>query len=617
MKNKINIIFESISERSYPLVKILTFLNLEIFYLDLICNEFNKEKLFGKLKKNKVIPLPLNDQQNIPYEVFYESSFDKNEILFKKNKILISEKILDKFCKVFLIDKLKNIDLRLVLQDHLFAKTSDISTKIKIWSELNKDKKIVFVSFNFWTLYFIDKISNVKKILIPLNFIEKIFIMFFKKISNKKNFNKKLYSNDLFNKKVALVVHKGISASNNLYEKKLYYSEKKDSPFNKKNIIHLDYDNFDKPSDEFLWLNLKKISISKTNFLFKLLKGSTKTFSCITSWKNFLAWFLLMYQYSSYIIYLEKLEKFKELKLALIDYDHLCPKGLIFAFKKKKIKIVATQERFVGGLFKSFYNVIADTYFTCSDYMNETIKNSKYFQVENSISVGQYRADYLSAYYKKDIPKEISIQKKMGKKIIVALGIGLDKFPHFDSNFDMTINWKSQKNFIDDMLKLSNDIENVHLIFRFRTFGWKDIPYFQSSLTKINKAPNVSIAENYSEFFHSYRYCANADLIISKRTSLADECLAFGKPLIFYDYTHNLKKIISNLPGYIPARSKEMNNSDIFCQDYNEILEKTRLMLSENSDQIKIQKNNINQIYSLKDKGKVKEKILNYLEHNL
>ena len=123
MKNKINIIFESISERSYPLVKILTFLNLEIFYLDLICNEFNKEKLFGKLKKNKVIPLPLNDQQNIPYEVFYESSFDKNEILFKKNKILISEKILDKFCKVFLIDKLKNIDLRLVLQDHLFAQT--------------------------------------------------------------------------------------------------------------------------------------------------------------------------------------------------------------------------------------------------------------------------------------------------------------------------------------------------------------------------------------------------------------------------------------------------------------------------------------------------------------
>ena len=135
----------------------------------------------------------------------------------------------------------------------------------------------------------------------------------------------------------------------------------------------------------------------------------------------------------------------------------------------------------------------------------------------------------------------------------------------------MTINWKSQKKFIEDMLNLSKELDNSYLIFRFRNFSRKDIPFFKSTLKKIEEAPNVSIAQDYSEYFNSYKYCANADLIISKRTSLADECLAFGKKLIFYDYTHNLNKIISELPDYIPARTKKENNFDIYCHNYNEI----------------------------------------------
>ena len=301
----------------------------------------------------------------------------------------------------------------------------------------------------------------------------------------------------------------------------------------------------------------KRNKTFKKEIIFKLIKIVSKTILSIKSWKSFLAWFLLIHQYTSYIIYLEKLKKFDQLKVAIIDYDHLCPKGLIFALKKKGIQIVSTQERYVGGLFKSFYNVIADTYFTCSDYMNKKIQNSKYFHIGNLISVGQYRADYLKKFYNKDLPEEILIHRKKGKKIIVALGLGLNQYPYFEPNFDMTINWKSQKNFIEDMLNLSKELDNSYLIFRFRNFSWKDIPFFKSTLKKIEEAPNVSIAQDYSEYFNSYKYCANADLIISKRTSLADECLAFGKKLIFYDYTHNLNKIISELPDYIPARTKK------------------------------------------------------------
>lgn len=614
---KVDIIFEEISSSSYYLLKILSFLNLNIYYLNLVSRD--KKKLFNKLSKIKVTPLALDDQKSLHYDTFCEGSFDKNENMFKKNELLFSQKIVQKFCKFFLIDNFKEIDLRLALQDKLFSQTSQISTKIKLWSEAHKDKKLILISFNFQTFYFIDEIKNLKKIIIPINFLNLKILHSFKNILKRKKKIKIIHNktNNPFLKKVAFIIHKGTTTIDKLYDKELYYSDKDNSPFNKKNIVHLDYEDYSKPNDDYLWLNLKKLNFPKKKIALKILIIFFKTLSCITSWKNFLAWVYLIRQYVSYVIYLEKLAKFQQLKIAIIDYDHLCPKGLIFALKKKKIKIVSTQERFVGGLFRSFYNVIADTYFTCSDYMNEKIKNSKYFQVNNPISVGQYRVDYLEKYYENNVPEEITIQKNKGKKIIVALGLSLSDCPDFDPKFDIAVNWNAQKNFIDDMLKLTKDIKNSYLIFRFRSFVWKNIPFFQSSLKKINENPNVSIASDYSQFFISYKYCANADLIIAKRTSLADECLAFGKKLIFYDYTHNLKKIISDLPEYIPERSEASNNFDIFCHNYNEIFEKSDFLLNKNSSELENYRKKIDQLYSLKDKKKVREKILSYLELQL
>jgi len=621
-----HIIFENVTVRSYPIIKVLRFLRLDVFYLNIKAKtKFKRVSFSEKLKKNNVLPLPIEEQKEIPYEIYYETEFDKNETIFKKNKLLISEKILNKFCHLFSINETNNMELRLFSQDVLFAKTSYLCASMKIWRKLNPNTKIIFISFNFWNFYFIDHITNFKKIILPLNFLNflnKILIFLYEKLFEKKinSENKTKHENfreSIKEKKVALFVHKGLTAGDNLYEKNLYYSEKKDSAFNINNILHLDYDNYDSPKKNILWLNLKKLNFSKKKIFFKLFIAFFNSFYFVTSWRNFLAWCLLMKQYLSYIIYLERIDKFKNLKLALIDYDHLCPKGLIFALKKKNIKIIATQERFLGGLFSSFYNVIADTYFTCSDYMNERIKNSKYFQVKNLVPVGQYRSDYLSLYDNKNIPKEILLQRKTGRKIIVALGMSLNQVNWFESNVLININCKAQKNFIDDMIKLSQDMENIFLILRFRNFIWKSLPYFQDTLKKIKEIKNIYIADDYSEYLNSYKYCANADLIISNFTSLADECLAYGKPLIFFDYTHNLKKIISGTPGYLITQKKEIKNLDVFCHDYNEILDKSKIMLSNNFNQLKQEsKEKIDQFYYLKEKGLVKEKILHYLEAN-
>ena len=146
------------------------------------------------------------------------------------------------------------------------------------------------------------------------------------------------------------------------------------------------------------------------------LLACVKTCYLIRSWSGFLGWLLLIKQYSTYIKYCEVIKKFKNLKIAIIDYDILCPKTLILALEKNNIKTIATQERFIGTFYTSFSNVIVDTYYVASEFAANFIKKSKFYDIENIIPVGQYRSDYISLYKKKIIPEEISKAKENGKK---------------------------------------------------------------------------------------------------------------------------------------------------------------------------------------------------------
>ena len=86
------------------------------------------------------------------------------------------------------------------------------------------------------------------------------------------------------------------------------------------------------------------------------------------------------------------------------------------------------------------------------------------------------------------------------------------------------------------------------------------------------------ISNNYVEFRYSYKLCANADLIIAKHTSLADECLAKGIPVIFHEYTHNTKKLVLDYPHFLPK--------DFICYNFEELLEKSKFLLFSNSSKL-------------------------------
>lgn len=66
--------------------------------------------------------------------------------------------------------------------------------------------------------------------------------------------------------------------------------------------------------------------------------------------------------------------------------------------------------------------------------------------------------------------------------------------------------------------------------------------------------PQVSADTNYEEPYRSYRLCAAADVIVAKHTSLGDEWLSLGRPVLFHDYMHNTRRLLSGLYDYLPDR---------------------------------------------------------------
>jgi hypothetical protein len=59
--------------------------------------------------------------------------------------------------------------------------------------------------------------------------------------------------------------------------------------------------------------------------------------------------------------------------------------------------------------------------------------------------------------------------------------------------------------------------------------------------------------------------------VIAKPTSLADECLSVGIPVLFHGYFHNFNEVVSDAFDYRPTR--------VVCYDYDELLDRSRMVL--------------------------------------
>ena len=136
---------------------------------------------------------------------------------------------------------------------------------------------------------------------------------------------------------------------------------------------------------------------------------------------------------------------------------------------------------------------------------------------------------------------------------------------------DPLLNWKNHIQFLSDMIQLSKDLPNVFIILRYKSIDWINLPIFAEKIAEINRLDNICISDCYSEFNYSYKLCAHADLVIAKSTSLADECLSCGIPVLFHDYLCNSRNTLKYWFDY--------GNKGIICKDYEELFSKSKTVL--------------------------------------
>ena len=615
------IIFGNVSFWQVPLIKLLKYFKLKISYLLIDSeSELQRNEIANTLKEKNITPLPIEFEKFSPKISYSLLAEDSDEFAYSKNIKMIPDKILKGYCKLFSINESEVKKLRLLVQDIISYEQIVYSAPMGIWLNLYPLEKIIFVNFRFKNFFISDVSNNIFYVIIPLD-IFKYFIKIVKKLLSllmfkNKDKNYKISNNQNFEnyakKNIAFVTHKGTiygSEKEMLFQKTLYYSDEKKSPLNRCNILHLDYSNYLSPEKDIHWACLRKEQVFSIKFFFKILYAAIKNLYLVRSWSTFLVWVLLIQQYGTYVKYCEVIKKFKGLKIAIIDYDCLCPKTLLLAFKKNNIKTVATQERFITTFYTSYSNVILDTYYTASEYTAEFVKKSKYYDVKNVIPMGQYRSDYISFYKNRNVPEEIFKAKNNGKKILIIFGYEA-LYHWFESYTDPALNWTAQLNFLEDCVRLSQSLDDTYIVLRFKTLSWTTNKYFKNILNKINNCENIIISNNYKESFYSYKLCANADLVIAKHTSIGDECLASEIPVLFHEYTHNMKKIVLVYPYYLPP--------ELICYNFQELYQKSKSILFSDSTKLEEKMKKLNKtIYFVSEKTNIKKKILKNLENQL
>ena len=144
-----HIIFGHVGYWHIPLMRIFKFFRFKVFYLFIESkSEFQVNKIATKLKKENIIPLPIEFEKNISSRSSCSLfGVDSDEISYKKNVKMISDKILEKYCYLFSIGEKEVKKLRLLIQDVIAGEQVTLSAPIGVWSKLYPAEKIIFISF--------------------------------------------------------------------------------------------------------------------------------------------------------------------------------------------------------------------------------------------------------------------------------------------------------------------------------------------------------------------------------------------------------------------------------------------------------------------------------------
>ena len=270
-------------------------------------------------------------------------------------------------------------------------------------------------------------------------------------------------------------------------------------------------------------LTKKKMALMSFFFIKKYL---------IKSWKEFDLYLLVifLYNYIKIIANIKRLEQFTNLKIVLVGYDVLFPTQLAFACRILQVRTIAVQERMLQAWFLNPF--MMDHYFVYGHASREILDERFKSLIKNIYEIGPIRLENHyecignSPEYKKQLPDY---------KFRVLVLDNHSSLGFYKTGRSFGNNWKNNIKFYQVILSLCASFPQAHFMIKGKNFYFINIPYFFDVVKDIEKTPNCILIKDYDKWT-PFTSVSVSDIAIALHTSLGDEMLALGKPVIFYEY---------------------------------------------------------------------------------
>ena len=369
-----------------------------------------------------------------------------------------------------------------------------------------------------------------------------LYTYFYNKIIKKKISQQSESENIKKKYNVIYFPHKGINYGQ-FYIKDQFYSDEKKHPFYYKRILHLSlHDNesileFSKkyysekeiPNAEY-YTYAGMQSKEKVSSIFWFVCQFFKTFA----WKQWDLFVVVVYFYILLSILDHKIRlRNVGAKIIFVGYDFLFPVTIAMSARINGIKIIASQERFILSWANPFY--IFDYYFSIGKSSNIELLKSKNVSIKNIYNIGSVRKDQLiigGSFESFDLKKDLS-NKIEGSTNVLVLDYHTDRSIYQYAGRQLS-NLKFNRQFYKTIIETAQKYPDLNFLIKGKNHDFLSMEEFKDIVNLIAKIKNLTVLTDYS-YWTPYRAVSKSKFAIALYTSLGDEMLQIGKPVIFYD----------------------------------------------------------------------------------
>ena len=550
------ILFVSIEKyfRSKTLLNCLSLINIKWFnYQEYKINHIEIEKFRKSIPFSDILSTDISNKFWSSYlHEIYENKYCLNVCL---NKRIYRES--RQIIEIFEIAKsLKDINNRIFL----WVPNTLISRKVN--AEFYQFKNLNFFPnlkiFNTFVLLLVILTKTIKSFLIT-------------QFKNRKisKYDKKILDQKYQNFKIVYFPHKGIFYAN-LYIKDYFYSHDNQDPFFCEKILHIEYlinDLSRKGRDFYKQKNIQYLIFKDLSNNFNILKKMIffliKNYKLVFKLAKFDFEILNFFFYSSFLVIqnIQRLGKLKNLKLVLVGHDVPFPKEISAACKKKNIKTIAMQDRVATAYLSSL--MIFDYYFVGGERSKNLIKKRMPSPfIDNLLNLYMVKTD---KYAK--LNSSNSLKNNFSNEKLKCLVVDLHSLRSWYYNGRAPVNsWRRNKDFYHEIINLAEHFPQVEFLIKSKQYDWLDIPYFKEISRQLYQKKNIGILSDQKKWtpIRSVNAC---DFAISLYSSLSDEMLAIGKPVIIIDK--------------FGQPEKYFNFGKILAKNYDETIKKINLIIED------------------------------------